>query len=125
MLSREEIEGELRDVFAKMSPVELERELKGAWRELVEEELANRLEAGQIEANQLEASRLEESQLEESQLEEDLREANRPVESLIQDAPDDAGVAFIDAAPSPPPLKANWKSRIAGVLRAILKRMPH
>lgn len=115
MLSREEIEGELRDVFAKMSPVELERELKGAWRELVEEELANRLEA----------SRLEESQLEESQLEEDLREANRPVESLIQDAPDDAGVAFIDAAPSPPPLKANWKSRIAGVLRAILKRMPH
>ena len=105
MLSREEIEGELRDVFAKMSPDELERELNGAWRELVEQELANRLEA--------------------SRSAESLIEASRPVESLTQDAPDVAGLAFIDAAPSPPPLKANWRSRIATVLRAILKRKPH
>ena len=110
MLSREEIEGELRDVFAKMSPVELERELNGAWRELVEEELANRLEAGRIEA---------------SRLEESLLEASRPVESLMQDTPDDECVALIDAAPSPPPLKANWRSRIAAVLRAVFKRNPH
>jgi hypothetical protein len=109
VLSREEIEGELRDVFAKMSPVELERELKGAWRELVEEELANRLEANRLDA---------------SQLVEDLRGASRPVESLMQDVPDDAGVPFIDAAPSPP-LKTNWRSRLAGALRAILKRKSH
>ncbi len=56
MLSREEIEGELRDVFAKMSPDELERELNGAWRELVEEELANRSEAKRLEASRLEAN---------------------------------------------------------------------
>jgi hypothetical protein len=115
VLSREEIEGELRDVFAKMSPVELERELNGAWRELVEEELANRLEANRLEASRLETSRLE----------EDLRGASQPVESLTQDVPHDAGIAFIDAAPSPPPLKANWRARLAGVWRAILKKMPH
>jgi len=105
LLSREEIEGELRDVFAKMSLVELEGELKGAWRELVEEELANRLKAGRLE--------------------ESLLGATRPVESLTRETPDDAGVAFIYAAPSPPPLKANWRSRIAAVLRAILKRKLH
>jgi hypothetical protein len=124
VLSREEIEGELRDVFAKMSPVELERELKGAWRELVEEELANRLEARQIEASRLETSQIEATRLEASGMEEDLRLASQPVESLTQDVPDDAAVAFIDAAPSPP-LKANWRSRITAVLRAILMRMPH
>jgi hypothetical protein len=101
VLSREEIEGELRDVFAKMSPVELERELNGAWRELVEEELANRLE-------------------------QSLLGARRPVEVLTRDAPDDVVVALIDATPPPPPpLKANCRSRIAGVLRAIFKRKPH
>ena len=108
MLSREEIEGELRDVFAKMSPVELERELNGAWRELVEEELANRLEAGRMEASRLA-----------------LLGASRPAEKLTRDALDVAAVAFIEAAPSAPPLKANWRSRIAAVLRAILKRKPH
>jgi hypothetical protein len=125
VLSREEIEGELRDVFAKMSPVELARELDGAWRELVEEELANRLEASQLEASRLAANLIETSRLEASQLEEDLREASRPVESLMQALPDDECVALIDAAPSPPPLKANWRSRIAAVWRAILKKMPH
>jgi hypothetical protein len=140
VLSREEIEGELRDVFAKMSSVELERELNGAWRELVEEELANRLEgsrletgrleagrleASRLEATRLEASRLEASRLEASRLEKTILEASRPVESLTtQDAPDELSVAFVDAAP-PPPLKANWRSRIAEILRAVFKRKPH
>lgn len=110
MLSREEIQGELRDVFAKMSPVELERELNGAWRELVEEELANRLEAARIEASRLEASLLEES---------------RPKKSLARKTPADAGVALIDAAAlPPPPQKGNWRSRIAGFLRSIFKKKP-
>ena len=111
MLSREEIEGELRDVFAKMSPDELERELNGAWRELVEEELANRLEASRLEA----IFCLEESRPEES----------RPEKSLAQKKPAEAGVALIDAAPLPPsPHEANWRSRIAGFLRSIFKQKP-
>jgi hypothetical protein len=106
LLSREEIEGELRDVFAKMSLVELEGELKGAWRELVEEELASRREASQLEQN--EASQIAEIPMEES---------------LTPDAPAAAGVAFIDAAPSAPPLpETKWKSRIARFLRAIFKK---
>jgi hypothetical protein len=115
VLSREEIEGELRDLFAKMSPIELERELNGAWRELVEEELANR-----SEAKRLEASRIEES----------LVASSRPVESrlkksLARKTPANAGVALIDAAPLPtPPQEANWRSRIAGFLRSIFKQKP-
>jgi hypothetical protein len=104
VLSREEIEGELRDVFTKMSLGELERELNGAWRELVEEELANR-----SEGSRLEASRLEESHLNKS----------------LARSPADAGVALIDATPLPPPPEdANWRSRIAGFLRSIFKQKP-
>lgn len=110
MLSREEIEGELRDVFAKMSLVELEGELKGAWRELVEEELANRNEASRREKSQNEASLIAEI---------------RKEENLTQDAPAAAGVEFIDAVPSAPPLpETNWRSRIAGFLRAIFRKKP-
>jgi hypothetical protein len=110
VLSREEIEGELRDVFAKMSPDGLERELNGAWRELVEEELANRSEAKRLEASRMEAN---------------LLGASRPEKSLAQKKPADTGVALIDAAPLPPsPQEANWRSRIAGFLRSIFKQKP-
>ncbi len=104
MLSREEIEGELRDVFAKMSPVELERELKGAWRELVEEELANRLEAGRIEASRLEASR------------GSLLEESRPVESLdAKDAPMTQALLLSTPLPSPPPLRSKLEVTYRGI----------
>ena len=100
----------MRDVFAKMSLVELEGELKGAWRELVEEELANRNEASRREKSQNEASLIAEI---------------RKEENLTQDAPAAAGVEFIDAAPSAPPLpETNWRSRIAGFLRAIFRKKP-
>jgi hypothetical protein len=119
LLSREEIEGGLRDVFAKMSPEELERELNGAWRELVEEELASRREASPLEASPLEASQLEESRL-ESRIEE-----SRIEESRTPEIPAATSLAFIDSSPPAAlPLKANWGSRIVGFLYAVFKKKP-
>ena len=86
MLTRDEIEGELRDVFANMSADELVRQLESQWRELVEEELER-----------------------------------RRAENLAPAYAADDAIA-IHAAQSPPsPFVANWRSRIARLLRSIFK----
>ena len=109
MLSREEIEGELRDVFAKMSPVELERELNGAWRELVEEELANRREASRLEASARDARRNPCSR-------KVSREKPPSTRALLLSTP-----LHCRRRPS----KQIGGSRIAGFFRSILKKKHH